>query len=149
MNSVKVGLVQTSCVEDKEVNLVNAVVQIEKLAAQGAKIICLQELFASLYFCQTEDCKQFSLSEPVKGPTVERLQKVAQKNQVVLIVPFFEKRTEGIYHNSSVVIDADGSVLDLYRKMHIPDDPNFYEKFYFTPGDLGFRAVQTRYAKIG
>jgi N-carbamoylputrescine amidase len=149
MNSVKVGLIQASCGKDKEANISNAITQIEKLSSQGAQIICLQELFASLYFCQTEDSNQFSLSEPVKGPTVQRLQKIAKKNKIVLIVPFFEKRTEGIYHNSTVVIDADGSVVDLYRKMHIPDDPNFYEKYYFTPGDLGFRAVQTSYAKIG
>lgn len=149
MNKVKIGLVQSACTPDKKANLDQALKQIDACAAQGAQIICLQELFSTLYFCQTEDHKQFELAEPLRGATMDAVQAAAKKNSVVVVVPYFEKRAEGLYHNSAAVIDADGTLLGQYRKMHIPDDPNFYEKFYFTPGDLGFRVFQTRYAKIG
>ncbi len=118
-------------------------------ADAGAQIICTQELFRSQYFCQTEEHGYFELAEPVPGPSTEAFQRLARENAVVVIAAIFEKRGPGLYHNSAAIIDADGSVLGVYRKMHIPDDPLFYEKFYFTPGDLGFKAWQTRYAKIG
>ncbi len=148
-SKVKIGLVQMRCASEKTANVRKAVEKIREAADKGAQIVCLQELFASLYFCQTETHSLFDLAEPVPGPTVETLREVAREKSVVLIAPVFEKRAEGVYHNSAVVIDADGSVLGLYRKMHIPDDPNFYEKFYFSPGDLGFKSFDTRYGKIG
>src|SRR5436305_5880555 len=146
---VKLGLLQTSCSAEPAANLKRTLAAAERAAKQGAQIICTQELFRSQYFCQSEDHKFFKLAEPVPGPTTGAFQKVAKRHQVVLITSLFERRASGVYHNSAAIIDADGSLLGLYRKMHIPDDPLFYEKFYFTPGDLGFRAWQTRYAKIG
>jgi N-carbamoylputrescine amidase len=146
---VSVGLVQTACSNDPAANLKKTLHRAQKAADDGAQIICTQELFRSLYFCQTEDHANFELAEPVPGPTTHIFQQFAQKNKVVVIASLFEKRASGVYHNTAAIIDADGSLLGLYRKMHIPDDPLFYEKFYFTPGDLGFRAWQTRYAKIG
>ncbi len=146
---VILGLVQMACSDRPRANLDKAVAAIQGAARQGAQIICLQELFGARYFCQREDVLQFALSEPVPGPTTERLSQLAAAHQVVLIVPVFEKRAEGIFHNTAVVIDADGALLGQYRKMHIPDDPLYYEKFYFTPGDLGFRTFHTRYARIG
>ncbi len=146
---VKLGLLQHRCTPDPAANLKRALALAEKAARQGAQIICTQELFRSQYFCQAEDHDNFKLAEPVPGPTTEAFQKVARKHSVVLIVSVFEKRAAGVYHNSAAVIDADGRLLGVYRKMHIPDDPLYYEKFYFTPGDLGFRAWQTRYGKIG
>ena len=146
---VILGLVQMSCSDRPGENLDRAVDAIREAAGQGAQIICLQELFGSRYFCQSEDVERFALAEPIPGPTTERLRPLAAAHQVVLIVPVFEKRAEGIFHNSAVVIDADGTLLGQYRKMHIPDDPLYYEKFYFTPGDLGFRTFHTRYARIG
>jgi N-carbamoylputrescine amidase len=122
---------------------------VERAARGGAQIICTQELFRSQYFCQSEDYKYFELAEPIPGPTTQAFQELAKATQVVIIASLFEKRTSGLYHNTAAVIDADGSLLGIYRKMHIPDDPLYYEKFYFTPGDLGFRAWQTRYGKIG
>ena len=122
---------------------------IREAASQGAQIICLQELFASRYFCQTEDTEHFHLAEPIPGPTSTALGQLAAALQIVLIVPLFEQRAPGLYHNSAVVFDADGARLGTYRKMHIPDDPGYYEKFYFTPGDLGFRSYPTRYGTIG
>ncbi len=148
-NIVKVGLVQMSCTEEVELNLQKGLKKIEEAASQGAKIIALQELFRSQYFCQTEDVAQFDLAETIPGPSTEQLSALAKKLDVVIVASLFEKRTEGIYHNTSVVVDADGSLLGKYRKMHIPDDPNFYEKFYFTPGDLGFQTYQTKYGCIG
>lgn len=148
MSLVKLGLIQAACSGDKEANLKAALQEIKSLASRGAQIICLQELFSTLYFCQSEDHSQFSLAEAPDGPTIQAMQSAAKENDVVIIVPYFEKRTEGLYHNSAVVIDADGTVLGNYRKMHIPDDPNFYEKFYFTPGDLGFRVFKTKYARV-
>ena len=146
---VILGLAQMACSDRPRANLDKAVAAIQGAARQGAQIICLQELFGARYFCQREDVLQFALSEPVPGPTTERLSQLAAAHQVVLIVPVFEKRAEGIFHNTAVVIDADGALLGQYRKMHIPDDPLYYEKFYFTPGDLGFRTFHTRYARIG
>jgi len=149
MSKVKLGLIQMQCSADKAGNVKKAVERIKEAASKGAKIICLQELYSTLYFCQTEDHANFELAEPIPGPSTEELTKIARDLAVVIIVPIFEKRTAGIYHNSAVVIDADGKILGPYRKMHIPDDPNFYEKFYFTPGDLGFQSYKTRYADVG
>ena len=146
---VGIGLIQTACSADPDANLRNTLANAERAARKGAQIICTQELFRSQYFCQTEDHEFFKLAEPVDGPTTTAFRKLARKHQVVVIASLFEKRAPGVYHNTAAIIDADGSLLGLYRKMHIPDDPLFYEKFYFTPGDLGFRAWQTRYAKIG
>ena len=147
--SVTVGLLQMACSADPEANLQKAMAAAERAAKQGAQIICTQELFRSQYFCQTEDHKYFDLAEPIPGPTTAAFQVLAKTREVVIIVSLFEKRAPGVYHNTAVIIDADGSVLGRYRKMHIPDDPLYYEKFYFTPGDLGFRSWQTRYARIG
>ena len=146
---VTLGLVQMTCSERPERNFEKAVTRIDQAANRGAQIICLQELFLGRYPCQTEDTAQFALAEPVPGPTTERLCTLAAERQVVLIAPVFEQRAPGLYHNAAVVIDADGRLVGHYRKMHIPDDPLYYEKFYFTPGDLGFRTFSTRYAKIG
>jgi N-carbamoylputrescine amidase len=149
MSTVQIGLIQMKCEEDVEKNLHRAELFIKEASDKGAQIVCLQELFYSRYFCQTEDHQNFELSEPIPGPIVQKLQSLAESLKIVLIAPVFEKRTEGIYHNSAVVIDADGSLVGTYRKMHIPDDPCFYEKFYFTPGDLGFKTFSTQYGKIG
>ena len=147
--SVKVGLVQTHCGADVHSNVEKAVARTREAAAQGAQIICLQELFASVYFCQVEDHKYFALAEEIPGPSTERFMALAKELGVVIIASLFEKRAAGLYHNTAVVIDADGSYLGKYRKMHIPDDPLFYEKFYFTPGDLGFKAWDTKFGRIG
>src|SRR5689334_7729192 len=149
MSKVRVGLVQMSCSAHKPSNLDKAVQKIREAAAQGAQIVCLQELFTSLYFCDVEDYENFKLAEPIPGPSTDLLTKVAAETGVVIIASLFEKRTQGIYHNTTAVIDADGKYLGKYRKRHIPDDPAYYEKFYFTPGDLGFLAWQTKYARIG
>ncbi len=149
MGKVQVGLVQMSCVADKKVNLEKAIAKVREAAAKGAQIICLQELFTSLYFCDVEDYDNFNLAEPIPGPSTEALGKVAGELGVVIIASLFEKRTQGIYHNTTAVLDADGSYLGKYRKMHIPDDPSFYEKFYFTPGDLGYKVFKTKFATIG
>jgi N-carbamoylputrescine amidase len=146
---LKIGLIQTSCSADPQANLKKTLAAAEKAIGQGAQIVCTQELFRSQYFCQSEDYSYFKLAETIPGPTTEAFQKLAKQKRVVFIVSLFEKRAPGLYHNTAAVIDADGSLLGVYRKMHIPDDPLYYEKFYFTPGDLGFRAWQTRYAKIG
>lgn len=143
------GLIQCACSADPAANLKKTVGLVEKAAKQGAQIICTQELFRSQYFCQSEDHQFFKLAESIPGPSTEAFQKLARRHRVVLIASLFEKRAAGVYHNSAAIIDADGSLLGVYRKMHIPDDPLFYEKFYFTPGDLGFRSWQTRYARIG
>ena len=151
MNSriVNVGLIQAACSADPGANLARALAAAEGAARQGAQIICTQELFRSQYFCQSEDYHNFALAEPIPGPSTAAFARLAKEHQVVVIASLFEKRTSGLYHNTAAVIDADGSLLGIYRKMHIPDDPLFYEKFYFAPGDLGFRAWQTRYGKIG
>ncbi len=145
----KVGLVQMSMSADPQANLDKAAARVEEAARKGAEVVCLPELFRSPYFCQREDAALFDLAEPVPGPSTERLSEVARKAGVAVVVPIFEKRAPGLYHNSAVVLDADGRTLGLYRKMHIPDDPAFYEKFYFTPGDLGFQAYDTRFGKVG
>ena len=147
-SKVRVGLVQMSAAARPELNLKKALERIQKAAKGGAQIVCLEELFGFFYFPQTEDDRHFALAETIPGPTSRALCDAARKLGVVIIASLFEKRTEGIYHNTSVVIDADGTLLGRYRKMHIPDDPGYYEKFYFTPGDLGFESFQTRFAKI-
>jgi len=149
MATVKVGLVQMSCTADLASNTGRAEAGIRRAAAAGARIICLQELFTSLYFCDVEDYANFSLAEPVPGPTTDRMAALAAELGVVVIASLFEKRAQGLYHNTTAVLDADGTYLGKYRKMHIPDDPAYYEKFYFTPGDLGYRVFRTRYATIG
>ncbi|MES2733151.1 MAG: carbon-nitrogen hydrolase [Bacteroidota bacterium] len=146
---VNIGLVQMSCTADKQDNLDKAIAKIREAAANGAQIVCLQELFTSLYFCDVEDYDNFNLAESIPGPSSEALEKIAAELGVVIIASLFEKRTQGIYHNTTAVIDADGKYLGKYRKMHIPDDPAYYEKFYFTPGDLGYKVFETKYAKIG
>ena len=149
MSAIRVGLIQMSCTADLKANIEKAVTRIREAAAGGAQIICLQELFTSLYFCDVEDHDNFKLAEPVPGPTTELLGRLAKELGVVIIASLFEKRTEGLYHNTTAVLDADGAYLGKYRKMHIPDDPAYYEKFYFTPGDLGYKVFATRYAKVG
>jgi len=149
MTNVKVGLVQMSCVKDVATNIEKAKKEIRNAAAKGAQIVCLQELFTSLYFCDVEDYDNFQLAEAIPGPTTETMSELAKELGVVIIASLFEKRAEGLYHNTTAVIDADGTYLGKYRKMHIPDDPAFYEKFYFTPGDLGYKVFQTKFAKIG
>ncbi|HEY6083373.1 MAG TPA: carbon-nitrogen hydrolase [Chitinophagaceae bacterium] len=149
MARIKAGLIQMSCTADPSANLQKATGKIREAAAKGAQIVCLQELFTSLYFCDTEDYENFKLAEPVPGPSTEVLSALAKELEVVIIASLFEKRTEGLYHNTTAVMDADGTYLGKYRKMHIPDDPAYYEKFYFTPGDLGYKVFHTRFAKIG
>ncbi len=146
---VKLGLLQTHAATVPRSNVARTLGLVERAAQQGAQIICTQELFRSQYFCQSEDHENFKLAETIPGPTTDAFQKLARKHKVVVIASLFEKRAAGVYHNTAVIIDADGSLLGSYRKMHIPDDPLFYEKFYFTPGDLGFRTWATRYGKIG
>jgi N-carbamoylputrescine amidase len=148
-DKVILGLVQMSCDPEPEANLAKAIARIEQAAGAGAQIVCLQELFQTPYFCQRQDPKLFDLAEPIPGPSSDRLSRVARKTGTALIASLFERRTAGVYHNTAVVFDADGSLLGLYRKMHIPDDPLYYEKYYFTPGDLGFRAFETRFGRIG
>ncbi|MFH0909805.1 MAG: carbon-nitrogen hydrolase [bacterium] len=145
----KIGLVQMSCSPNVDDNLAKAVTRVEEAAANGATIVCLPELFRSQYFCQREDTSHFDLAEPVPGPSTRQLSQVAQKHKVVVIVPLFERRTAGLYHNSAAIIDANGENAGFYRKMHIPDDPAYYEKYYFTPGDLGFLAHDTQAGRIG
>jgi N-carbamoylputrescine amidase len=148
---VNVGLIQMSCGDDIEENYDKTVEYIRQAAARGANIVCTQELFKSRYFCQVEDCNQFKLAEKIdkNGATLQCLSELAAALRVVIIASLFEKRAAGLYHNTAVVIDADGSHLGKYRKMHIPDDPLYYEKFYFTPGDLGYQVFKTKYAEIG
>ena len=146
---IVLGLVQMPCKDDVEANLSDAILKINSAASKGAQIVCLPELFRSLYFPQREDTGQFRLAESIPGETTEKLSKVAKAKKIVIVAPIFEKRASGLYHNSAVVIDADGKMAGKYRKMHVPDDPCFYEKFYFAPGDLGFRNFNTKYAKIG
>ena len=144
-----VALVQMSCEQKPEANLKKAIARIGDAAKQGAQIVCLQELFRSRYFCQTEDIQLFKLAENIPGPSTEALGKVARQKKVVIIASLFEKRAAGVYHNTAVIIDASGKIAGKYRKMHIPDDPLYYEKFYFTPGDLGFQTHNTAYGKVG
>ena len=145
----KVGLVQMRMTSDADANLRTATERIREAAAQGATVVCLPELFRSLYFAQREDHAAFDLAESIPGPSTNALSRVAREAGVVIIVPLFEKRAPGLYHNSAVILDADGKLAGTYRKMHIPDDPAYYEKFYFAPGDLGFRAFDTKAGRIG
>ena len=144
----RVGLIQMACSRDPSENLAKAEWRIREAAGQGAQMISLQELFRSQYFCREEDARLFDLAEPVPGPTTEALSRLARDLNVVIVAPVFERRMAGVYHNTAAVIDAGGELLGLYRKMHIPDDPLYFEKFYFTPGDLGFRNFDTRYGRI-
>lgn len=158
---VRVGLIQSSATSDALANVDAAAARVREAAARGAQIVCLQELFNSPYFCKAQKCERFDLAEPIPGPTVERMQALAKELEIVIIVPIFERQAAGVYRNSAAIVDADGSLLGAYRKMHIPDDPLFYEKYYFTPGDShveyngdhkgasGFRVWKTRYANIG
>ena len=146
---VTLGLVQTRCSARPAGNLRRTLDLVARAARDGARIVCTQELFRSPYFCQSEDHANFALAEPIPGPSTEAFQKLARKHRIVIVASLFEKRAAGVYHNTAVIIDGDGTLLGRYRKMHIPDDPLYYEKFYFTPGDLGFRAWPTRYAKVG
>lgn len=147
--SVTIGLVQMSCDLKPEANFKKAIARIGETVKKGAQIVCLQELFRSQYFCQTEDIELFNLAETIPGPSTDALCEVARQKRVVIVASLFEKRTAGIYHNTAVIIDADGKIAGKYRKMHIPDDPLYYEKFYFTPGDLGFNTHHTKYADVG
>jgi N-carbamoylputrescine amidase len=147
--SFKLGLVQMRCTSDPAENLAAALAGVRRAAALGAQIACLPELFRTLYFCQTEDHGNFDLAEPVPGPTTAALAGLARELEIAIVGSVFERRAAGVYHNTAVVLDADGSVAGIYRKMHIPDDPLYYEKFYFTPGDLGFRSVPTRFGPVG
>ena len=146
---LRIALVQMSCETAPRRNLDKALARIEEAAARGAKVICLQELFRSRYFCQSEEARNFDLAEPIPGPSSEALSAAAAAHKVVVVGSLFERRTEGIYHNTAVVLDADGRLAGRYRKMHIPDDPHYYEKFYFTPGDLDFTAHRTAHATVG
>jgi len=149
MAIVKVGLVQMSCTADVAGNKEKAISKIREAAKQGAQIICLQELYTSLYFCDVEAYENFKLAEPIPGKTTDELSLLSKELNVVIIASLFEKRAEGLYHNTTAVLDADGTYLGKYRKMHIPDDPAYYEKFYFTPGDLGYKVFKTKFATIG
>ncbi len=146
---LRIGLIQMRCSPNPPENLDKAIELIRQAAAQGTKIVCLQELFRTVYFCQVEDHKYFQFAEEIPGPTTDRLGKLAAELDLVIIASLFERRAAGLYHNTAVVIDADGKLLGKYRKMHIPDDPLFYEKFYFAPGDLGFHSWDTKYGKLG
>jgi len=149
MAIVKVGIIQMSCDANKTANNQKAIEKIRVVAKQGAQIICLQELFSSLYFCDVESYDNFKLAEQIPGETSNTLGALAKELGVVIIASLFEKRAEGLYHNTTAVLDADGTYLGKYRKMHIPDDPSYYEKFYFTPGDLGYKVFKTKFATIG
>ncbi len=149
MKSLNVALVQQSCGEDREANLNKSIAAIRRAAGMGSRLVVLQELHTGPYFCQSEDPRCFDLAEPIPGPTTERLGSVARECQVIIVASLFERRAPGLYHNTAVVLENDGSIVGIYRKMHIPDDPGFYEKFYFTPGDLGFRPVATSAGRLG
>jgi len=144
-----IGLVQMRCDTDPERNIEKAIAGLREAASKGARIACLPELFRTPYFCQREDAALFDLAESIPGPTIERLVPIARETEMVVIASVFERRRAGVYHNTAVVIDADGHLVGTYRKMHIPDDPLYYEKYYFTPGDLGFKAFDTRWGRIG
>ena len=144
-----VGLIQMHCSADPDDNVRRAVEKVRSAAKQGAQMVCLPELFRTQYFCQREDAALFDLAEPIPGPTTEALSAVARETKTTVVVSVFERRARGLYHNTAVILDADGSTKGLYRKMHIPDDPLYYEKFYFTPGDLGFKAFDTEYGRMG
>jgi N-carbamoylputrescine amidase len=148
-NPFTLGLIQMRCETAPEANMEKALQRIHRAAEAGAQVICLPELFRSQYFCQRQDAGLFDLAEPIPGPSTERLSQVARATGTVIIASLFERRTAGVYHNTAVVLDADGRLLGIYRKMHIPDDPLYFEKYYFTPGDTGFKAFDTRFGRIG
>jgi N-carbamoylputrescine amidase len=147
-NKFRVGLVQMACTNDAAENLDHAMTKIREAAAKGAQVVCLQELFRSQYFCRVEDANLFDLAESIPGPSTDALGPLAKELGVVIVASLFERRAAGLYHNTAAVIDASGDLLGIYRKMHIPDDPLFYEKYYFTPGDLGFRMFDTQFGRI-
>ena len=149
MNNLTVALVQQSCGEDKDLNLAKSIESIRQASALGAKLVVLQELHAGVYFCQTEDTGRFDMAEPIPGPTSDNLGDVAKEFGVVLVSSLFERRAPGLYHNTAVVFEKDGTIACTYRKMHVPDDPGFYEKFYFTPGDRGFTPIDTSVGRLG
>jgi len=149
MAKLTVGLLQRKCSTDPAANLDATMKAIREAARRGAQIVCLEELFRSQYFCREENADLFDLAEPIPGPSTEALSKLARQLKVVIVASLFERRAAGLYHNTAAVLDADGALLGVYRKMHIPDDPLYYEKFYFTPGDLGFPNFDTRYGRIG
>ena len=149
MNSIKAGLIQQKCVENKAANIKKSLAEIKKCASLGADLVVLQELHSSLYFCQTENTAMFDLADPIPGPVTAVFSKAAKEAGVVLVTSLFEKRAAGLYHNTAVVFEKDGSIAGKYRKMHIPDDPAYYEKFYFTPGDLGFNPIKTSVGNLG
>lgn len=148
-SAFKIGLVQMSCSTDPDANLQKAIKGVREAVSKGAEIVCLQELFRSRYFCREENAELFDLAESIPGPSTEALSSVAKELQVSIVASLFEKRAAGLYHNTAAILDADGSLIGMYRKMHIPDDPLYYEKYYFTPGDLGFQNFETRYSRIG
>lgn len=149
MTKIKVGLVQQSCTDNRDENIAKSIAGIKACAAKGAELVILQELHTGIYFCQAEDTSKFDMAEPIPGPSTEVFSNVAKENGIVLVTSLFEKRAPGIYHNTAVVFEKDGSIAGKYRKMHIPDDPAYYEKFYFTPGDMGFKPIQTSVGKLG
>ncbi len=149
MKKLKVGLVQQTCTNNKQENITKSIEEIKKCTSQGAELVVLQELHTSVYFCQTEDTSMFDLAEPIPGPATDSFSKAAKEAGVVLVTSLFEKRAAGLYHNTAVVFEKDGSIAGKYRKMHIPDDPAYYEKFYFTPGDLGFNPIKTSIGNLG
>lgn len=149
MTKIKVGLVQQSCTDKRDENIAKSIEGIKACVAQGAELVILQELHTGIYFCQAEDTSKFDMAEPIPGPSTEVFSRVAKENGIVLVTSLFEKRAPGIYHNTAVVFEKDGSIAGKYRKMHIPDDPAYYEKFYFTPGDMGFKPIQTSVGKLG
>ena len=149
MRKIKVGIVQQANTADLNDNLKKLAYNIEKCAADGAELVVLQELHNTLYFCQTEDTSLFDVAEPIPGPSTELYAGIAAKHKIVLVTSLFEKRAPGLYHNTAVVFDKDGTIAGKYRKMHIPDDPAYYEKFYFTPGDIGFEPIKTSIGKLG
>lgn len=149
MTTIKTALIQQTCQQDTQANVDESITQIKSCAAAGAQLVVLQELHRSLYFCQEEDPKQFDLAEPIPGPTTDTFAAVAKSLNIVIVASLFERRAAGLYHNTAVVFDKDGSIAGTYRKMHIPDDPGFYEKFYFTPGDLGFTPIKTSLGTLG
>jgi len=149
MNKLKIGIVQQTCSTDKQANIEKSIRGIAECAEQGAQLVILQELHCGIYFCQTEDTRMFDLAEPIPGADTAVFSEAAKKYGVVLVSSLFEKRAPGLYHNTAVVFEKDGTIAGIYRKMHIPDDPAYYEKFYFTPGDLGFQPIQTSVGKLG
>ncbi len=146
---LKIGIVQQTCSSDKQANIEKSIAGIADCARQGAQLVVLQELHCGIYFCQAEETGMFDLAEPIPGPSFEKFAAAAKMHNVVLVTSLFEKRAPGLYHNTAVVFEKDGSMAGMYRKMHIPDDPAYYEKFYFTPGDLGFQPIQTSVGKLG